>query len=363
MKLFTMNRSLSVLILITCISQVRAEQRTDTCVNDLAKVSEFLRRDYAGYKIAESTIGTQIQSAYQIAYESAEGKSGEACDKAIRKYLNVFRDGHLVLPSDHSETIDWPPPLFHNNRAPRIQTLSKDEILLRVPSFAVGYTRDLNRILIDNETQLRKCKTLILDVRGNTGGSDSAWVELIKPIYSKPMTRTGVSWFATPGNADAIDAQIKQIGSSAPKSVCNAFQKIADDMRAEKSGTFVELGPSVGPVATLPEVWESPKQVAILVDKYCSSTCENFMIAAAQSSKVTIFGQKTWGAIDFQNVRIEELPSKERRIMFAMSATNRVVVEKKRHFGVQPDHKLSTELLRDVDGAVQKVKVAMRSQD
>ena len=42
--------------------------------------------------------------------------------------------------------------------------------------------------------------------------------------------------------------------------------------------------------------------------------------------------------------------------MFGMSVTDRTLTQKKRNFGVQPDHPLSAELLRDVDGAVQRVR-------
>ena len=72
---------------------------------------------------------------------------------------------------------------------------------------------------------------------------------------------------------------------------------IAQTLRAG-SGELVDAGP---PSRTLTRetVMPRPARIGIIVDGSCASSTEQFLLAAEQSDKVTVFGARTAGAVDF----------------------------------------------------------------
>ncbi len=338
-------------------SALAQQQSAMNCSGDLEAVGETLKRNYAGYAYATKTLGKRLDVAMSAARRAAVGLERADCDGAIRSFLEIFEDGHLLLTSSFSPPVDMPPPLFQGMRDPLARALSDSAFLIRVPSFAIGFKSDLDALLEAHRGAIKKREILIVDVRGNTGGGDSTWTDLIAPIYTDPMTRWGILWRSTEDNARAIEAQIEPLRKSAQVSsaVCDAMQLVADGMRENLDQNLAKLGPQLAPLVTLPEVWSTPRRVAIIVDGSCGSSCENFLLAARQSAKVTVFGENTYGAIDFQNVRIASLPSGNRQLRFAMSMSLRVLAIEERQRGLSPDHQLPPEVLRDPDAAIEHV--------
>ena len=356
---------LALCVLAACASLSLAQsQAPSACARDLEAVAETLQHNYAGYTHAKKMLGKRLDEALAAARKAAVGASGAKGDAVIRQFLAVFEDGHLLLSSRFSPPVNMPPPLFHAKRAPLARALSDRAFLLRVPSFAIGYKAELDALLEQHKDAIRARATLIVDVRGNTGGADSTWTHLIDPIYSQPMKRWGIRWRPTEDNARAIEEQIAQLrkGSRAPAAVCEAMQQNANDMRKQRHKDLVRLGPPLVPLVTLPEVWPSPDRVAIIVDGSCGSSCENFLLAARQSSKVIVFGARTYGAIDFQNVRMADLPSGERQLRFAMSISERVFAAKQRQRGLIPNVELPPQVLRDPEAAIEHVLRALDSK-
>lgn len=347
---------LSCLCLTLSLTTPARSEDAGECIRDLQAVAKVLERDYVGYAIARDVAGSPIETALSSARELAVSASGADCDIAIRGFLEVFGDGHLLLMSKHSPPVDMPAPLFQGNRAPIARALSDTAFLIRIPHFGIHHKSAVEALLKEREREIRAREILIVDVRGNTGGADSTWTDLVTPIYSKPMDRWGLQWRPTEGNAKAIEGQVDQMrkGGQASAAVCNAYQQIADGMRENLGDKLVKLGTTTSPV-TLPEIWPAPRRVAIIVDGACGSSCENFLLAARQSDKVTVFGATTYGAIDFQNLRQVSLPSGIRTLNVAMSVSERVLTKKQRQRGLSPDVTLGEQLLRDPEEAVEYV--------
>jgi C-terminal processing protease CtpA/Prc len=75
---------------------------------------------------------------------------------------------------------------------------------------------------------------------------------------------------------------------------------------------------------TPPRVLLRPSAVAVLVDSICASSCEDFVAAARQSGKVTVFSAtNTAGAGDYGNIRPVMLPG-WRRLRVATSRSRRL---------------------------------------
>ncbi len=354
-------KTLSILAVIVFCSLSVAQ---DECVVDLEAAARLVEVDYAGFPHARLTLGGRIEARLSEASGKAKGASGAKCDAAIRGYLALFGDGHLLLVSDFSPAVDLPPPLFGDDRRPVARVVSPKGFLIRAPSFALGYKPDVEALVVEHEQAMRSRDLLVVDLRGNGGGADSTWTNLIQPIYTDSMRRWPIRWRPTVGNALAIDEQVRQLREALETSpaACDAMQQIAKSMRESAGRPPMRLGLQLPAVVSLPQTWGKPRRVAILVDGSCASSCENFLLAARQSSKVTVFGQPTYGAIDFQNIRIAALPSGHRQLRLAMSISERVLELGHRERGLAPDRELSEELLRDPSRAVDYVLQALRTE-
>ena len=84
----------------------------------------------------------------------------------------------------------------------------------------------------------------------------------------------------------------------------------------------------------------SGRRVAVLVDKRCGSTCEEFLLVARQSLKVKLFGQSSAGSLDYSNLRPFTLPSGKRLLMYATSRSLRLPQFSVDAAGIPPDQVL-----------------------
>lgn len=80
-----------------------------------------------------------------------------------------------------------------------------------------------------------------------------------------------------------------------------------------------------------------PRRVAILIDRDCGSSCEQFLLDMRQSYKVKLFGRPTHGALDYSNLRPHLLPSGRRTLFYATSRSMRLPALPVDVAGVQPD--------------------------
>ena len=267
-----------------------------------------------------------------------------------------------MLHSQFSPAVDMPTPMFYADRAPLAVPMGSDAFLIRVPSFIVSRKTEIDRLLNDYAKEIRSRPYLVIDVRGNTGGGDSTWANLMNPVSDGPLERWPVLWRVSEGNAKAIDAQAVQAKTQgAAPAVCATMHSIAEAMRGSHEADLVPLGPPMGSTVSLSEVWEKPTRVGILIDGSCSSSGENFLLAARQSEKVTLFGARTYGAMDFQNARVAPLPSGKRQLMFGMTMSTRLneqAAEPER--GIAPDVPLDAQILGDADGAVDYALTRLR---
>lgn len=74
-----------------------------------------------------------------------------------------------------------------------------------------------------------------------------------------------------------------------------------------------------------------------MIDHGCGSSCEEFVLAVRQSFKVKLFGQSTYGSLDYSNLRPHALPSGRRRLMYATSRSLRLPTQPVDVSGIAPD--------------------------
>jgi len=64
--------------------------------------------------------------------------------------------------------------------------------------------------------------------------------------------------------------------------------------------------------------------VAVLQNKYCASTTEQFLLLARQSKKTTTFGENSEGILDYSNVQYQPLPCYNLRLGWSTSRSFRL---------------------------------------
>ncbi len=194
-------------------------------------------------------------------------------------------------------------------RAPTFAVLSETASLLSIPSFSPEHSEELATLLTAHAGEMRARRLLVLDLRGNEGGSAGLGVMLAPYYYSANLRAdTGPRPYPSalssarmrryfgrlrdnvePGAfRDSLDAFVPRL-EAAPGQLVPFYATPEEAAAAYASG--------------VPEVvYESPAHVAIIVDRHVVSAGEAVLLEARRSPRVTVFGKNTGGSIDYQNV-------------------------------------------------------------
>lgn len=204
------------------------------------------------------------------------------------------------LKFEEKELIDANDP-----RRPTIRLYDKSTVVVSVPSHAPEYAPALESLVEKFRDQILNAETLIIDVRGNEGGS--SW-----------MTRSLMPFLVTAkkkpsrfnsGNPVVLSSKenveyFEQIQSQGwlPK-------KLLERMKSNPGKIIPFEDPDSPPNAAQTQAADAaattlPRRVAILIDDGVVSAGEAFVLNAMRNEKVTLFGANTGGSIDYQSVTI-----------------------------------------------------------
>jgi len=324
----------------------------ESSARDLDAAIALVAENYAGYRDKLSALGSaRLEQAAEEARASARGAQslGDA-DRAIRAYLSVFGDGHLWLTkaagTSQSPARSAIPAVEH----PSLQRLSRSTTLLTIPaSFALASKAGLEGLLDRHEATIRAHRCLIIDLRGNTGGSDATYIHLLPYLYTGPIEVIGVDIFATAANTKRWEAMASMVPDSEPE-LAQQVAAIVSQMKA-RPAQFVHLPDER---IELPLVMPAPARVGIVVDRQCASAVEQFLLAARQSGKVRLFGQPTRGVLDYSNPVEFCLPSGTRALGIPTSRSRRLPDRPVDGTGILPDVVLDPDDVRGWIATVQE---------
>jgi hypothetical protein len=325
-----------------------------TCRSDLESLPAFLRENDTGAPAHIERLGQAVfDRALDTARAAADAVgSGAECLPVLRTYLRAYRRGHMSIvaiePPGQTVVSDAKPASQSaasgreavDPNAPTFRVLSTKTVLITAPSFQDRYGAPMNELIRRHLRRIGATENLIVDVRRNGGGSDSTYSPLMPLLEANPHTQAGAEFLATPVN---IEATAAVCGLLAPGSKdCEEFiAPVLKAMRAAKPGTYVlPAGGTRLETSTPNRVATHPRRVAVMIDRKCASSCEEFVLAARQSFKVKLFGRPTFGALDYSNLRPHDLPSGTRRLFYATSRSLRLPAYSVDIDGVGPDHLL-----------------------
>ena len=308
------------LVLMVANAPQTAPSTSMDCAADIDFVASFLLENDAGvraagwqdYPLEPATVLDQESMAAEAA------TSPEACAQLINRFLVSVRRGHLaaVPGKEEASVVLGPkiPPLVN------VRKLSKKTTYLEVPSFGIGIREQLDRIIEKNEADIRDADHLIIDVRQNGGGSDSAYTPLIKLLGSATYRTQMPDMLSTPANIAAWEELLPEMAERDQKRVRERIAR----MKAAASAWVPMSDPSIAIAEyTRKDVKATPKSVWIMIGPKCGSSCEQFVLTARQNPRVTLAGRKTYGALDASNVRPVRTPSGKITLYYATSYVRR----------------------------------------
>jgi len=229
-------------------------------------------------------------------------------------------------------------PLYPNgiNTFPVAMFLSDSTFYLRVPSF---FSNTGNELVIKHWDEIMKRPNLIIDIRNNGGGQDNFYRELARIIYTRPFETKGVEWYASKGNIAHFEEAMRRGEIRGGEEGMRWTQALVDAMQ-ENVGGFVTHPYQVGSniIATRDTVYPMPRNVGIIINERNGSSAEQFLLAAKESDKVILFGNRnTAGVLDYSNVTPISLPSNNFQVWIPMTRSKRLPENPIDNIGIAPD--------------------------
>ena len=217
---------------------------------------------------------------------------------------------------------------------PFFYELSEHTTILKIPSFNLDQKKMIDQEIEQNKETILSHKNLIIDLRGNGGGGDNSWKEIIPFIYTNPIKTIGLEYLSTELNRKNIlqnTTFLQRLFS----------RKFIKDLKSNDKRFVVRDSVFV---IELNEIFPNLENVIIVVDKMCASSVEQFLLSAKQSKKVKIYGEQTLGALDASNVTDVLSPDGCFKLGYCMSRTLRAEKDRIDGIGIKPDIKINDSI-------------------
>ena len=230
-------------------------------------------------------------------------------------------------------------------------------VIVAIPSDDPAYQLALDSLVARNVETLRTADRLILDLRGNEGGSVSTFTALIPYVVTDGQ--------AAPPLLDQAATRML----SSPDQIAYARRAFGPDTSAFVRSLVTRLEAAPGALVPLfdpaappkdeglPPAILGPRRVGVVIDRGTVSAAEVVVLYARMSKRVTIYGEPTAGALDYESISIVPISPDERRWYLGYPTVTRneqLPVGGMKGMGIAPDVRLDLTHLRDPIGWVEE---------
>lgn len=222
----------------------------------------------------------------------------------------------------------WPGDTF------AIERMDPATLYLRLPSFHASHLDTIRKLIADHTAELAATPQLVIDIRGNGGGSDFTYDPVLPYLYTRPIWRIGVELKVSADNARLRGETARDLESASPE----AARLLASESARMRTatGTFIAREPQVE-IVRLGDVRPNPARIAVLIDR-AGSSAENFILDARQSRKVVLMGQEnSAGVIDYGEMMGMPAPSGRFVLNWATTRSLRLPGDPVDPHGIAPD--------------------------
>lgn len=193
----------------------------------------------------------------------------------------------------------------NNNNGIDFQKLSPKTAYLKIPTFQSNDDR-IQQLVTQNDSVIRSCDNLIVDLTGN-GGGGTGWVSFLPYFMTNPIIQYDTYLRVTPENIKAKLADLEPFVINPipedykkyfPDQVLARYKKAYHELPTTKESFY----PIPGVSFPLDSILLKPKKIALIVDDLCGSSTEYFFYISKQSKKTTTYGINTIGMMDYEGM-------------------------------------------------------------
>jgi hypothetical protein len=230
-------------------------------------------------------------------------------------------------------------------------------VIVSMTSHSPQYKEVLDSLVAAHAAELRSAQRLIVDLRGNEGGSASTGDALLPYIASDsqgpdPLNFREAVMLSSPD-------QIRYAGRAFGDSTSAFARSLLARLRANPGGFVPVVDPASPEQADPPvPVIRGSERVAVLIDGGTVSAAEVLVLEARRSRRVTIYGEPTEGALDYQSTSVVRLVPGENRWFLGyptITANTRLPEGGMRGKGILPDVRVDWLRVADPFRAIEEL--------
>lgn len=219
-----------------------------------------------------------------------------------------------------------------------IRKLSEKTLLFRIASFEYAEVDRINELISSNKSTLDTTDNLIIDLRGNGGGTDIAYRPLLPYIFTNPRRVISGEYLVSQTLIDNLENWANTADTLKEADEILSVRK--DISRMKKNiGKFIPYSEteSYGFSEQDYAVSTYPKNIVVLVDKKSGSSTDNFLLKARQSKKVKLFGTPSAGVVDYLSLIEFKIGCPEYSLYMPTVRSLRLPEYPLDNIGIQPD--------------------------
>lgn len=220
-----------------------------------------------------------------------------------------------------------------------IRNLSARTNLLRISSFNYPYVDRINSLIEENRELIQNGENLIIDLRGNGGGTDNAYKSLLPYISTNPIRYVGIELLSSQTLIEGVtnykNTLIEKDSEKNKIEIDRLESRI--QLYKENIGKYINVDGKIVEIDTLNLAKKSPQQIVVLADSKVGSAAENFLLAAKQSKKVKVLGAPTSGALDYANAYFFKFGCDNYKLLLPTYRSLRLPNYPIDNIGIQPD--------------------------
>lgn len=219
-----------------------------------------------------------------------------------------------------------------------IKKLTSKTTIIKLGSFNYSFVDRISTLISENKNLIENSENLIIDLRGNSGGTTLAGASLYPFILSNNTRNFGSEYYSTKFLINSLENYLERLKNS--KGNKSDIERISSNISKleENLGKFITY-PNEEKVSIIEREnsLKSPRQVVILADKNTGSAGESFLFVAKQSKKVKVLGTPTYGALDYASARVMSFNCEGLSIVIPTNRSSRLPDYPIDNIGIQPD--------------------------
>jgi hypothetical protein len=211
-----------------------------------------------------------------------------------------------------------------------LKELAGGHTYLKLPSFDFKYKKSIDSVVGNNLTQLLNSKSLIIDLRNNSGGYVSCYDTLLPFLISHDFIWPSVGVLSTEDNIKFYEEL--GVSGNVSESVANEIKLIITRMRANINKKVI-----LDSAYTIKKgrYYNPDRKITILVNELTGSSAEYLLLQAKVNPNVKLVGNYSMGVVDNGNVNELSIGCKNFFLAWPTTQVNRS--KKYGNTGIAPD--------------------------